>query len=286
MTDIKPNEDDKKPEEKPVVTPTDLDAVHEKAQHDIDNEEPVDEVVPEEKEEPVIEKPEEKPEEDAPVQVPEEPKEEPVVVPPIEEEPEKVSIKDSDGKIQEFASIKDIPDDFEPFSYKEFAVGINKLTELGLEQKQSAKQKAEEDAKAERDARIDKIKEGWQKDQDALIKQGLIPAEEEKNQPIIDGVFTVMQEEMNNNGTTLGFKTAYEIYAHRESLKVKDEEIKAKNDEKKRRGAFVQPGGSTTPSAPSKKGKVFEAPPTGMSLDQVHENVLGSLQLIFRPVCA
>lgn len=287
MTDIKPNES--KDEEKNVPTPTNLDEVHEKTIFDLDNEvanEDDKEVVETDEDDnkddkEVVDKPVDKPveptEQKPSVEVPTPSKEEPVVVPAVEDEIPKIKIKDSEGKEIEVATIDDIPDDFEPYSYKEYAVAVNKLTVLGIERTQTEKQKAIDAEKADRDARIDKIKAGWQADQDALIKEGLLDGDATKNTPVIDGVFSLMQEEMNNNGTTLGFRQAYEMYSYRDSRKQNAEEAKAKNDEKKRRGSMVMGSGSVSQSAPARQGKVFEAPPTGISLDQVHENILGSL---------
>lgn len=285
MSDTNPNDakDDSKDESKDEQELTlDLDQAHEKAIHELDKEEEEeeDEEEGEEKDED-----KEKNEEDEPKDKEEEEddvsetppadsidEEEDELVLPIDET--KISVKDSDGNVQEFDSLEDIPDDFEPFSYKEFGLAVGKLTERGIERK-AAERKAEKDQEAkEKEERLTKMKKTWDDDLEALIKEGEI--DKDDNKEVVDGVYKVMQEELLADRPASSFRQAYEIYSYRENKKAIAERKEKLNKEKKARGAKVQPGGSGV-STPSNKSKVFEAPPSGVSLDQVHEKVLNSL---------
>lgn len=287
MSDTNPNDakDDSKDESKDEQELTlDLDQAHDKAIHELDKEEELDEEGDKEKDEDEEkneeEGPEDKDEEDDDVSE-ESPadsidEEEDELVLPIDET--KISVKDSDGNVQEFDSLEDIPDDFEPFSYKEFGLAVGKLTERGIERK-AAERKAEKDQKAkEKEKRLTKMKKTWDDDLEALIKEGEI--DKDDNKEVVDGVYKVMQEELLADRPASSFRQAYEIYSYRENKKAIAKHKEKLNKEKKARGAKVQPGGSGV-STPSNKSKVFEAPPSGVSLDQVHEKVLNSLQLIF-----
>ena len=275
---------DKKPNEEENVLPVDLDEVHEKNVRELDEEleKELDEVVPkdEPKDEEPVDEPEDEPvtpEQKPEVQVPEEVKEEPADVSALEEELHKVSIRNSDGKVQEFASVDDIPDDFEPYSYKDFAVGVNKLTELAIEKKESAREKARLQEEAEAAKRIDAIKKGWDDEIEVLVKNGSLDKEEATQKAEVDAVFELMVEERGAGRQIESFTQAYEIYQFRKMKKEQQENKQKSNDEKKKYGSRIQPGGSPPPT--NTKGKVFEAPPAGVSLDQVHEKVLGILQL-------
>lgn len=295
MSDTNPNDakDDSKDELKDELKDgqeltLDLGQAHEKAIHELDKEEELDEEEDkpdDKKDEGEDEKEDEEQkdeskdkDEDVSEELPADSidEEEDELVLPIDET--KISVKDSDGNVQEFDSLEDIPDDFEPFSYKEFGLAVGKLTERGIERK-AAERKAEKDQEAkEKEERLTKMKKTWDDDLEALIKEGEI--DKDDNKEVVDGVYKVMQEELLADRPASSFRQAYEIYSYRENKKAIAERKEKLNKEKKARGAKVQPGGSGV-STPSNKSKVFEAPPSGVSLDQVHEKVLNSLQLIF-----
>ena len=70
----------------------------------------------------------------------------------------KVKVKDSEGNIQEFESLEEIPDDFEPFSYKEYGIAVGKLTERAIEQKQKDRDAEQARVDAETHERLTKSK--------------------------------------------------------------------------------------------------------------------------------
>lgn len=272
--------------------PIDLDSVHEKTIREMDEEiEKSDQEIEEDNtkdSEEEREAPAEVPEleEDKP-NAPEVPKvPEPEVhedkakadfVPPQFEELPKVVVKDSEGKTHEFETVEDIPDDFEPFSYKEYGVALNKLTrrELTLE-KQDADLKLAKD-NAETEARIKEVQAEWDADIAKLAGKGEIPKDETKRKETVDGVFILMQDAMNKGRAFASFEQAFEVYSYRQGAK--DREIqKAKSiAEKKKRGGMIQGGGSAAVGKPNGNSQAREAPPTGLSLDQIHERAMNSL---------
>jgi hypothetical protein len=287
MPDNKPNDNEDKKE---VITPTDLEEVHAKAVEDIDkevtdddadkseevsdakDEEPNDE--PDTKDEEADDKADE-PKPEPKVEVPTSPEEEPDIVSAVQEKIPKIKVKDSEGKEHEFASTDEIPDDFEPETYKAFAVATSKLAQREIAVEREVKKAQTEKIDKERNERIEKIKEQWDVDLKALVKSGDIPKDEAEQKPVVDGVYKIMQDEMTAGRPVNSFTQAFEIYSYRQSLEDKKKSQEKINDEKKKRGAMILPGGSANPG--KAKTKVFEAPPSGVSLDQVHEKVLGSL---------
>jgi len=196
----------------------------------------------------------------------------------IQEKIPKVKVKDSEGVVHEFSSTDEIPDDFEPSTYKDFAVATSKLAQREIAvDKAVADDKTDKDEKA-RLKRIDEVSAGWKQELGKLRESGKIDKDEAKSKDVVDGIYQVMQDEMNAGTPVRNLTQAFEIYQYRESIKKDDERVKSNNDEKKRRGAMVLPGGGANPGKPNpRSGKVFEAPPTGVSLDQVHERTLSQL---------
>lgn len=287
MSDNKPNEEETKEEEKIIPS---LDQVHELAVEELDKQQDeetekddtdtskdTEESSNDNKEDEKVDedKPEEEPK--APESAPEVKKEADTVQAEQEVIP-KVKIKDSDGKVHEFETADDIPDDFEPASYREFAIGTSKLAQREIAVADDKRKTEEKKAEDERLDGINKIKEGWYKDIATLKTAGTLPKEDDKSQPVVDGVFRLMQEELNAGRSINTFAQAFEIYQFRESKKDDGEKQKKINDEKKNRGAKVFSGGAGNPGpTPNKQGKVFEAPPSGISLEQVHERALSGL---------
>lgn len=285
MSDNKPKEEDGKEEDSNFVPS--LDQVHELAVEAVENEEreneeeaeqPADKEPesgdePDTKDEEVVE--EDKPEEKRPEPTPEV-KEEAAPIQTPEENIPKVKIKDSDGKEHEFGSTEDIPDDFEPDTYKSFAVATAKLAQREIAVEKARADAATKKIEADRVASIDKIKESWDKDLATLVENGDIPKGDDQKE-VVDGIYRVMQEELNAGRPANSFAQAYELYQYREGIKAQNESKAKKAEEKKKRGSKVFGSGGANPSPSNNRGKVFEAPPAGVSLDQVHDKILNSL---------
>jgi hypothetical protein len=279
MSDDKPKDDEKI---EPILN---LDQLHEKVTRELDEEliaedKPKDdEPVKDEpaKNEPVVKDPvegESGPKEPETPEPTPPPKEEPVVIQPEVQEIPTVKVRDAEGNIHEFYTVDDIPDDFEPETYKSFAVATSRLAQREIDVREAEKKVAADKETTERNARIDRIKEGWTADIENLKKSGDIGKDDQKT---IDGVYTLIAEEMTAGRPVDSWGHAFEMYSYRQSKAEKVESQKKFNDEKSRRGGMVVSGNSANPAPRTSSNKVMESPPSGISLDQLHQKVLGSL---------
>jgi len=297
MADAKPSEDEIKDGEDKDEPTLNLDEVHAKALNEIENEnnenDPKDEEDPKEDDNKEPEKDEEEDDSedkdedkeavgDAPEASPDPeptppPAKEADALPPVEEEFEKVILRDADGKSHEFSTTDEIPDDFEPYSYKEFAVGTSKLAQREIAVARATEQREIDIADKERSEAIAKTRKKWQDDEESLVKAGAIPEDADERKTIVDGVYGVMQDEVNKGEPVNSFKQAFELYQYRQSQKPDDKKKSERNADKKRRGGKVMAGSGANPPKSSNQAKVYEAPPSGVTLDQIHEKTLGSL---------
>lgn len=188
--------------------------------------------------------------------------------------PNKVAVKDYDDNTHYFNSLDEVPEDFEPRSYKEFARFVQSMTEKEQSDKKRAAEEAEAAAEAERSARIQSIKDEWDRDIKSLVEENRIPKDEKERQPVIDAVFDIMNKKLER-GKVIDFETGFEIYSAQERSDAKKEVIKKSNEDKKKRGGMVVGAGSG--SNASSKSRVIEGPPAGVTLDDVHASVLNDL---------
>lgn len=186
--------------------------------------------------------------------------------------PGKVAVKGYDDKTYYFNDLDEVPEDFEPKSYKEFGRFVSKMTEKEASDRMAASEAEAKAIEDERTSRIQSIKDDWDRDIKSLTDNKTLPADEKERQPVIDAVFDVMNEKLAR-GKVIDFETGYEIYASKQGNDKKEEEINKSNEDKKKRGAMVA-GAGTGASA---KPRIIEGPPAGTSLDDVHEAVLNSL---------
>ena len=182
----------------------------------------------------------------------------------------KVAIRDSEGNTLYFNNLDEIPDTFEPVSYKEMMKGVS-----ALNRKEDADERAREDAESsaveeQRKADAKKLTDSW----DVDIKElKLEKGEEEK-------VFDYMESELKNGNPINSFKQAYKGMKYDEQQAAAAEKTKKLNDTKKRRAGLVQGGGGggedSMPVSP-RGNRVLQGTPPGASLDAVHNSVLESL---------
>lgn len=293
MSDNKPNEVNNEEAQDKVEDTLNLEEVHAKAVHEIEED---DQKENEEEQEQEEEQQEEEPEDsqeseedsqddteedseeaEVPTVPTEEPEEKADPVQAEQEEIPKVVIKDSEGREHEFESAEDIPDDFEPFSYKELAVGTTKLAERQARVRQNAIEAEEKEAEKQRTEAIAKTRAKWESELNDLVKAGMLDKDKNKRQADVDGIYTIMQESINEGSTISSFKQAYEIYKYRKSQEKEDKTVV--NEQKKKAGSRVMPGGGSKAPASSKPGggKVIQAPPSGVSLDAIHDSILSNL---------
>ena len=195
----------------------------------------------------------------------------------------KVSIKSADGKTYHFNNLAEVPDDFEPFTYKELMNGVAALNKKETKDEVVAEAKAEADAKAADEAetlkRTEAMQNEWEADASDLTSAGFFPKDPKKNEAAKEEVYDYIEAELKQGNIFTNFKQAYKSMMFDKDETQKNQDQAKINDLKKERGSVVQPGG-TAPSAPvtnNRRGKVLEAPPSGAGLDAVHTNVINNL---------
>lgn len=175
---------------------------------------------------------------------------------------DKIKVKSFDGKTYYFNNLDEVPDDFEPASYKEWGRAVQDFTDKAANDRQAEidRAKAEEQKATER--RVNDMQKSWDKD----IKDLGLTKEKD-----IDEVYSYMESQLKEGVVIDNFKQAYKAMKWD---RTEEERVKQENKMKKLRGGMVQGGGTMPPEGGR---KVFEAPPRGVSLDAVHQNVLRNL---------
>jgi hypothetical protein len=197
----------------------------------------------------------------------------------------KVAIKDVDGKTFYFNSLDEVPDSFEPVSYKELMRGVD---ELGEKRRADAKTAADNQEKADKEAadaeltqRSQDMQKSWDEDTTELVRAGTLPNEPAKLEAAKEEVYAYMESELKKGNAITSFKTAYKNMMYDKEQVAKTAKQKEVDDAKKKRGAMVQPGSGGgndgKPATGSTQGRVLEAPPSGAGLDAVHAHAVSQL---------
>lgn len=185
----------------------------------------------------------------------------------------KIAVKNFDGKTYYFNDLDEVPNDFEPESYKAWGVAVDRFTRKSL---------AEESDKAAEEQRlvdettkgeIKAMQEGWDGEIKTLTDNKVLPEDPKEREKVTQGVFEYMGERLAAGVIIDSWEEAYKGWSFEQTQKQDDEDQQVNNDKKKKRGALVQAGGTPAPSKP----KVIEGPPPGVSLDQVHERALRNM---------
>lgn len=190
----------------------------------------------------------------------------------------KVSILDAEGKRHYFNNLDEVPDTFEPASYKELMLGTRALMQKEESDAQAAKD-AEKTAtqRAHKEA-TDAMQQGWEKDATELSEMGVMPKDAKKLEKAKEEVYDYIESEMKQGNIITSFKQAFKgLMYDKQQIKVAKEQ-KDIDDMKKKRGDMVQPGsGGGTPTDGSKRGRVIAAPAAHAGLDAVHAHTLANL---------
>lgn len=189
----------------------------------------------------------------------------------------KVAIKNTEGKVFYFNNLDEVPDDFEPASYKALMTGTTALLQKKQHDEAAAKDaetKVQTDANA---AATKAMQEDWEKDAADLTSVGFLP-KGDKNEAAKTEVYNYIESEMKKGNIITSFKQAYKNMMFDKQQEVDKEKQKELDDAKKKRGSIVQGGGGSDAGTTNNRGgRVFEAPPTGVGLDAVHARALNSL---------
>lgn len=281
--------DDTSPNETPtVIPPVNLDDVHASTMQTLDNEvkpevdengEPIpadsaeDTTKPDDTA-PVVDegdKPEDTVEKPAPVEPPK-----PVAPEPTPElntdttknAAGKIAVKDSDGTTHYFNNLDEVPDDFEPATYKEWGKAVQDFADKRQSDRAADNErKIADNAKAQQ-AEIDQVTEDWQKDIASMTKSGALPADEKTRETEVGDVYAYISKQLSKGKIIDSFEEAHKAMKYEEwqaKEKVKAEKLK------KDKGSVVMSGSGGS----SGKPKAIDPLPAGIGLDAVHARYSG-----------
>ena len=189
----------------------------------------------------------------------------------------KVAIKNADGVTHYFNNLSEVPEDFEPVSYKALMIGTEALLEKKQSDAQATKEAEVQAEKQEQQKRTDDLQKSWEKDAEELTTAGLLP-KGDKAEAAREEVYAYIEAQMKENNIITSFKQAYKQMNYDKQQAKIEKEQKANDDAKKKRGGIVQPGsGGVVPTNGPTRGKVIQAPPSGAGLDAVHAHVTSNL---------
>jgi hypothetical protein len=184
----------------------------------------------------------------------------------------KVAFKDAEGKTYYIKDEDQLPDDYEPASYKEMLKAQRELvnSQNSWQQKiQDIRSESEELVEEEEKAqRITDLHAAWDTEIKELKDAGRITDDKTINE-----VYALMGE-WNAKGKTIpSFEMAFEMWEAKQGKSTDAEDKKKRADLKKKKGGKVLGTHSS-----SKKTGPIEGPPSGTSLDDLHAQVMNELQ--------
>lgn len=213
----------------------------------------------------------------------------PVVPEPVAGEPDtditkngagKVAIKDAEGNTFYFNNLGEVPDDFEPASYKALMVGVDALGDKRRADAEAAAKTTQDAAAAEHVKQTEALQQAWDKDVTALVNAGTMPNEPKKLEAAKNEVYDYIEKEMKAGNIITSFAQAFKALQYDKQVAADALKQKELDDAKKQRGGAVQPGGgggAEGGSSSPRGNRVIEAPPSGVGLDAVHNRAIAGL---------
>lgn len=204
----------------------------------------------------------------------------------------KTKFVDEEGKEYFVSDVAELPDDFEPQSQKAYGLAMQDLFRNQSKFEADTNKYQVDKAAYDQQVQIVEYRKSWTADIKALTDDKTLPADPKERQKVIDGVYKLMQEEMNAGRMIERWSTAHEIYTSREAKKAADKtatdtaaaeaaKTKAAEDAKNKKGGKVMGGGaggaSSTGGAASRP-LVREGVPRGVTLDQVHQSTIAKMK--------
>jgi len=210
-------------------------------------------------------------------------------LPEIPDEPEKpelkkVTVKSSKGEEFEISSAKDLPDDFEPYTYKAYGEALEELADNKAEFSKAMGEYESAVEKRESIVLSHNMKKGWDSEIEELVKTGFLSDDESEKRTVTSKVFEYMISETAKGNKNMSFTAAYKSWKldnleeerKKESDKAaKEAAEKKKNAEKKRRGGLVS-GNRGGKSAEKESSR--DTMPSGLTISQVEARLLRGLK--------
>jgi hypothetical protein len=191
----------------------------------------------------------------------------------------KVAIKDAEGKTFYFNNLDEVPDDFEPASYKSLMIGTKALMEKEQNDKKAEADRAADEVKQAHIEATQKMQDSWESDASELVRSGAFPNDPKKLEAAKSEVYDYIESELKKGNVITSFNQAYKSMMYDKQQQDNKDKQKEIDDAKKKRGGIVQSGsGANASDTKGARGnKVIEAPPAGVGLDAVHARAISTL---------
>lgn len=184
----------------------------------------------------------------------------------------KIAVKDSEGNTFYFNNMDEVPDDFEPSTYKEWGVFTSNMAVKAQSDAKAAEERRVREETASQQAEIDEVTNRWDSEIDVLTKGGILPADAKERENEIGDTYAYIAKNLSNGIVIDSFAAANKAMKFDRDQEAKAKANKEKNDNTKKKGSLVMGGGGGTPSG---KKDTPEPLPAGTSLDAVHARYSG-----------
>lgn len=191
---------------------------------------------------------------------------------PEENAPGKIAVKDSDGKQWYFNNLDEVPDDFEPDTYKNWGKAVEQFARKSISDDRAAEENRIREAQAAQQKEIDDVTNRWDAEQATMLKSGLLPKDAKEREVAVNDTYVYIGQKLREGIVIESFEQAHKARLWDEEQANKGKERQQKGEQRQSKGGKVLPGSSG--ALPGKKKESTQLPP-GTSLDAVHARYAG-----------
>lgn len=184
----------------------------------------------------------------------------------------KIAVKNIEGETFYFNNLNEVPDDFEPIS----AVAWSKADKQFKDKEIIDAKHAQDRAEAESNQKaIQDLANRWKQEAEVLDKLGELPKDKAEREKVVAKVFSHMRKVGQEEKRVVeSFTEAFKEIKDAEAKAKEEKEKKEAADLKKKKGSSV--AGSNSGASTGRINKM-QGVPAGVSLDAVHESIMGTL---------
>jgi len=187
----------------------------------------------------------------------------------------KVAIKDSEGNTAYFNSLEEVPDDFEPASYKELMRSVSLLNKKEAKDEAVAQEAELEAVNKKSQEDIDAVIKSWDADVAVLTKAGILSDDDALREVEVADTYAYIGKKLSDGISMDSFAEAHKAMKFDQLQEATAADKKKKSDNKKKQGSMVMGGGGATSGKKEGGSREIEAPPPGIGLDAVHAKYSG-----------
>lgn len=183
----------------------------------------------------------------------------------------KIAVKDYDGKQWYFNNLDEVPDDFEPDTYKNWGKAVEQFARKSISDDKAAEENRIREEQTRQQAEIDEVTQRWDREQASMLKSGLLPKDAKAREVEVNDTLVYIGKQLDKGNIIESFEAAHKARKYDEGKSNKAKNDKKRGEIRKTRGAKVLGGGG---GQTNKKAKGDPLPP-GTSLDAVHARYSG-----------